>query len=109
MLFLVTMDKTTVFSKDLITFTIFFVSLFVSVFPEPIIVERPLLFFLLIILSLTFKRTLGETVGDLAISVVFFITFSNAPIASFCAPGKNGNSSYPINRPNCIMLESLVF
>ena len=49
-------NKISVFSKDLITFIIFFVSLLVRVIPEPVIYEVPFLIFLRIKISLASAR-----------------------------------------------------
>ena len=50
--------KISVFSKDLITFTISFISLFVRVIPEPVIDEIPFLIFLPIKLSPVSRKIL---------------------------------------------------
>ena len=74
-------NKIPLFSTDLITFIISFISLFVGVIPEPITEEISLLIFSVRLLVSAFLRSLGMSLFDLGLSlfliksiaVVYFI------------------------------------
>ena len=71
----VTVYKVPLFSKDLITFLIFFIPLFVSIISELITDEISLLTFSAIILVTVSKRNFGISFPDLGRSSLFLIKY----------------------------------
>ena len=72
---LLPLNKIPLFSKDLITFIRFFISLFVKVIPEPLIDEIPFLIFLPIISRhVSGQNLLSISLGSFLINLLILVT-----------------------------------
>ena len=102
-------NKIPVFFKDLITFTISFISLFVRLIPEPVTLLK--LFLPIILSPVSTKRLVSSSLGALffnSFTNEFFIEFPGDDIISLIIEANilGGPNRYP---PKCTILDNWVF
>ena len=105
------MNKIPLFSKDLITFILSFISLFLKVIPDAVINEIPVLIFLPIIWSLVSRKSLLS----IYLQSLFFNSFANEFFIEFTDNiiSLSGDLNILVrpnrNRPNCTILGNRIF